>query len=137
MTIRIRETIVVCGPEAEHTESVVALLGAEGWNVTQATDQETLLVAICDHRPRAIVYALAHQIAVDLACLALLRQVAPDLPIVVVASSEHGTRAGVPEAAHPLVLEQSPADQLRLREALRAVLRRSRKRPSKLAESAG
>ncbi len=131
MSVRTRETIVVCGPEAAHTEGVITLLGDEGWDVIPCRSDEGLLAIVCERRPHAIVYALAHQIAVDLALLALLRQVAPDLPVVVVASFERGSRAGVPEATHAVVLEQSPADRVRLCDALRAVLRRTRRRPSR------
>jgi CheY-like chemotaxis protein len=137
MTLRTRETIVLCGPQTGHTEDVVALLADEGWDVTRCTGEEALLEIICAHRPRAIVYALAHQIAVDLALLALLRQVAPDLPVVVVASAEHGHRAESVEAAHAVVLEHPQADRLRLRHALRSALRRQRQRAPRLAEAAG
>lgn len=137
MTTRTRETIVVCGPECRHTEGVLALLAEEGWNVTLCPGEEALLACICEHRPAAIVYALAHQIAVDLALLSLLRQVAPDLPVVVVALLEHGIRAESLEAAHAVVLEQAPADRVRLRDALGAVLKRPRRRAPRLAEAAG
>jgi DNA-binding NtrC family response regulator len=137
MRLRTRETIVVCGPQTSHTEGVVTLLGEEGWDVTRCTGEEALIAIICEHRPRAIVYALAHQIAVDLALLALLRQVAPDLPVVVVAYAGHGFAAGRLDAVHPVVLEQSQADRLRLRHALRSALRRPRQRAPRLAEAAG
>lgn len=136
MTLRTRETIVVCGPRTGHTESVAVLLGAAGWDVATCTGGEELFELVCDHRPRAIVYALAHQIAVDLALLALLRQVAPDLPVVVVASAERGDRAGRRDL-HAVVLEQSPADGIRLRNALRAALRRPRPREPRLVEATG
>ncbi len=134
MSTRTRETIVVCGPEVPHTGDVIALLGEDGWNVTPCCGEEALLEIICEHRPRAIVYALAHQLAVDLALLTLLRQVAPDLPVVVVASAERGSAAGHVEATHAVVLERSPADRVRLREALRAATSR-RRRSRKLVAS--
>jgi DNA-binding NtrC family response regulator len=133
MTLRARDPLLVCGPQGPHTESVAELLGDEGWAVTHCSGGEALLAIVCEHRPRVIVYALAHQIAVDLALLALLRQVAPDLPVVVVANAGHGFRAGRLDAVHPVVLEHSPADRIRLRTALRAALRRPRKRAPKLA----
>jgi DNA-binding NtrC family response regulator len=137
MTLRTREPIVLCGPQCRHTDIVAGMLGEEGWAVTFCSGCEALFELVSEHRPRAIVYALAHQIAVDLALLALLRQVAPDLPVVVVASAEHGSHAGRLDAAHPVVLEQSPADRFRLRNALRAALRRPRKRAPTLATAAG
>lgn len=136
MTPRTRETIVVCGPRSAHTQGVADLVGAAGWPVQLCAACEDLLELICEHRPGAIVYALAHQIAVDLALLALLRQVAPDLPIVVVASAERFARAGRHEL-DAVVLEQTPADELRLRNALRAALRRPRRREPRLVEATG
>lgn len=137
MTSRTSEPIVLCGPQTPHTEGVARLLGDEGWSVTHCSGGEALLALVCEHRPRAIVYALAHQLAVDLALLSLVRQVAPGLPVVVVASVEHGFRAGGLDAAHPVVVEQSPADRIRLRNALRAALRRPRKRAPVLLEALG
>jgi len=136
MTLRTREMIVVCGPLSGHTEGVAVLLGEAGWDVATCTGGEELFELICDHRPRAIVYALAHQIAVDLALLALLRQVAPDLPVVVVASAERERRAERRDL-HAVVLEQSPADGIRLRNALRSALRRTRRREPRLVEATG
>lgn len=137
MTPRPRQTIVLCGPESGHTDGVAALLAGDGWIVTRCTGEESLLAIICEHRPRGIVYALAHQIAVDLALLSLLGQVAPDLPVVVVASAEHGLPAGDFEGARPVVLEQAPADGVRLRHALRTALRRPRRREPRLVASTG
>jgi DNA-binding NtrC family response regulator len=137
MTSRPRESIVVCGPRTGHTEGVAGLLSEQGWDVTLCSGGEALLALVCEHRPRAIVYALAHQLAVDLALLVLLSRVAPGLPVVVVASAEQGARAGRLDAAHPVVLENSPADGLRLRHALRAALRRPRKRAPALVEATG
>lgn len=136
MTPRTRETIVVCGPQTGHTEGVAVLLGDAGWDVATCTGGEELFELVCDHRPRAIVYALAHQIAVDLALLALLRQVAPDLPIVVVASVERSLRVGLRDL-HAVVLEHTPADGVRLRNALRSALRRPRRRQPKLVAVTG
>lgn len=136
MTLRTHETIVVCGAQAGHAEGVAVLLDEAGWDVRSCGACEELLEIICEHRPRAIVYALAHQIAVDLALLALLRQVAPDLPVVVVASAERSVRAGLPDL-HAVVLEHTPADGLRLRNALRAALRRKRRREPKLVAATG
>jgi DNA-binding NtrC family response regulator len=137
MTLRNREPVVLCGPQGRHTDSVAEMLRDEGWAVTYCSGCEALLESVSEHRPRAIVYVLAHQIAVDLALLALLRQVAPDLPVVVVASAELHSHAGRLDAAHPVVLEQSPADRFRLRNALRAALMRPRKRAPTLATAAG
>lgn len=136
MTPRTRESVVVCGPSTDHTRGVALLLGPADWDVRVCGACEELLEVVCERRPSAIVYALAHQIAVDLALLALLRQVAPDLPVVVVASAERSLRAGSPEL-NAVVLEQSPADAIRLRNALRAALRRSRRREPRLVEATG
>jgi DNA-binding NtrC family response regulator len=137
MTSRIRERVVLCGPQGAHTDSVAELLSDGGWAVTHCSGGEALFEVVCEHRPAAIVYALAHQIAVDLALLSLLRQVAPDLPVVVVASAAHGHRAEVLDAAHPVVLEQAPADRIRLRNALRSALRRQHKRAPELVAATG
>lgn len=131
MTPRTRETIVVCGPQTGHTESVAAHVGDAGWDVVTCRGCEELFQLVCEHRPRAIVYTLAHQIAVDLALLALLRQVAPDLPIVVASPVERSLRVGRRDL-HAVVLEQTPADGIRLRNALRSALRRPRRREPKL-----
>lgn len=136
MPPRTREMIVVCGPRTAHTEGVAALLDAAAWDVRSCGACEEMLELICEQRPAAIVYALAHQLAVDLALLALLRQVAPDLPVVVVASAERGVRVGSREL-HTVVLGQSPADAIRLRNALRAALRRTRRREPRLVEATG
>jgi DNA-binding NtrC family response regulator len=136
MMPRARPSVVVCGPHTGHTAGVAVLLGDARWDVRLCGGCEELLETVCEHRPSAIVYALAHQIAVDLALLALLRQVAPDLPVVVVASAEREVRAGRPEL-DAVVLEQSPADGVRLRNALRAALRRSRRREPKLVAATG
>lgn len=136
MTSRARLSVVVCGPHTGHTESVALLLGDAGWDVRLCGACDEMLERVCEHRPSAIVYALAHQIAVDLALLALLRQVAPDLPVVVVASAEREERAGRRDL-HAVVLEQTPADGPRLRNALRAALRRSRRREPRLVAATG
>ena len=137
MTSRIRERLVLCGPQGPHTDHVAGLLGDEGWPVTRCAGAEALLSIVCERRPAAIVYALAHQLAVDLALLSLMRQVAPDLPVVVVAPASHGLRAERWDAVHPVILEQSQEDLFRLRDALRTALRRARKRGPVLVEATG
>jgi hypothetical protein len=136
MTLRTREPILLCGPTAGHTNAVAEWLGDEGWNVERCPGCEALFAFVSERRPAALVYALAHQLAVDQALLALLRRVAPDLPVVVVAP-----RGREPEAARDdvrtVVLDETPADRFRLRDALRAALRGPRRRAPKLVPATG
>ena len=137
MTSRIRERLVLCGPPGAHTDDVADLLTGARWSVTRCSGGESLLAIVCEHRPAAIVYALAHQLAVDLALLSLLRQVAPDLPVVVVTSATHDARVSRPGGMRAVVLEQASADRNRLRHALRAALGRTRQRAPVLVEATG
>jgi DNA-binding NarL/FixJ family response regulator len=126
MNIRERHPLVVCGAHAGHGEAVAEELHSFGYDVRHCVDEESLIEAAAALRPRAIVYELHHQLAVDLAILSLVRRILPDVPLVVVAGDMAAQAVNALRAVHPTVLAHDPVDRRELRVAVRLAVRRSR-----------
>ncbi len=123
MTTRKRHPIVVCEAHPGTADAVSTLLDAEGFVVHRSTDDESLIEATASHAPRAIVYVLAHDLAVDIALLQLLRRVAPDVPLVLI-GAPHPTLAARLAPVHPVHVTHAPLDAHVLGGALRHAIRK-------------
>jgi len=136
MSAQVRHRVLVCEAHPGHGEPVARLLLSVGYDVRCCPDEESLIEAVAAQTPRVVVYELHHQLPVDLAILALVRRVVPAVPLVVVAGQRAGPAANALRALHPTVLEHEPVDREELHSAVRAAVRRSRRREARRPEPA-
>lgn len=81
---RSRQLVLVCAGPRGRSHEVAEALVPHDFEVRSCGEAESMIEAVLEHRPRAIVYALEHQSSVDFAVLHLLRSVAASVPLVLV-----------------------------------------------------
>ena len=104
MRARVRHPLVVCEAHPGHGEAVAEELVEAGYDVFRCPDEDSLIASLGNRHPRAIVYELRHQLPVDLAILALVRRVLPDVPLVLLTSQLEGPTLRALRAMAPAVL---------------------------------
>ncbi len=125
MCARLRHALVVCEAHPGHGESIADELVEAGYEVRACLDEESLIEAVSLRPPNAVVYELRHQLPVDLAILALLRQVIPGVPLVLLACDEcRGPTVHALRAMRPAVLAHEPVGREALHAAVRTAVRR-------------
>lgn len=128
MGTRVRYSLVVCEAHPGRSEGVAQALAGFGYDVRCCGDEEALIEAVSSRHPTAVVYELHHQVLVDLAILALVRRVLPDIPLVLVAGETAEPTVHALRAIHPAVVAHGPVGPDDLREALRGVIRSAARR---------
>ena len=105
-------------------------LGARGsgHDVERCADGEALIESAIAHHPALVVYRMRPDAAADLAVLQLLRRVARDAPLILLASEGSvATRLSV-HGLRPTYFAVAPVDEHELEEAVSSALRRPRPR---------
>ena len=118
--------LLVCESHPGHGEAVAEELVALGYEVRRCADEEAMIAAAAAQRPSAVVYELRHQVPVDLAILALVRRVLPDVPLIVVARELAEAAMQALRAVHPDVFAAEPVSPDDLRAAVRTAVRHAR-----------
>lgn len=128
MSPRAPHPLVVCEAHPGHGEEVAEDLVAYGYEVRCCPDEEALLEAVSDRHPSAVVYELHHQLPVDLAILALVRRLLPNVPLVLIAGEHAQPTVRALRAMQPAVIAAEPVSREGLRDAVRSAVRRARAR---------
>lgn len=124
MSIRI----VVCDPLHDGCSDACRTLAGDGLQFENCDDGERLLEAVIGHAPDVVIYCLRPDIDADLAVLHLLRRVAPEAPLILLArEGDLDTRKAV-QVLRPLFYAVAPFDTDELKDVVRSVFARHRKR---------
>src|SRR5438445_4872518 len=81
----LRPRVIVAEPECGGNGALAPRLDATRFEVVPCHREQDLLEQILERRPGALVYFIAPQRASDLALLVLVRRMAPELPLILVA----------------------------------------------------
>ncbi len=120
--------LVVCEAHPGQSESLAEELSVLGYDVRPCPDEESMIEAMAARRPVAVVYELRHQVHVDVAILALLRRLVPDVPLVLVTRDLAAAALRALCVVHPDVLTTEPVARVDLRAAVRTAVRHARAR---------
>jgi len=101
-----------------------ALLKEEGVQVVACNDGQNLVEQVVQHPPGVVVYAFRTESAQDLGVLHLLRRVAPDLPLVLLATEGSLEVQRMVQNLRPIYYAVTPVEPSELRDAVRAALAR-------------
>ena len=116
--------ILFCDPRPDGRDGIQTVLAASGHDVERCTDGEALIESAIANPPALVVYRLRPDAAADLAVLQLLRRVARDTPLILLASEGSvATRLSV-HGLRPTYFAVAPVDEHELEEAVSAALRR-------------
>ena len=132
MRARARHPLVVCEAHPGHGESVAEELVEAGYEVRCCPDGESLIEAVAQQHPSAVVYELCHQLPVDMAILALVRRVLPGIPLVLLTCESEGPSLRALREMSPAVLAHEPVGREGLRTAVRTAVRRGRSRAKRV-----
>jgi len=125
-----RRSRVILYEACEANEATIhSVLDPERYEVVSCPGGQALLEEVVQRKPDVVVYGLRPDCEQDLGVLHLLRRMAPEVPLVLVASEASlGTQKQVQEL-RPIYYAVRPVDASELREALEAaVVRRGRTR---------
>jgi len=126
MSIRI----VVCDPLHDGCDEACQSFAGDGLEFENVEDGERLLEAVIAHPPDVVIYCLRPDIDADLAVLHLFRRVAPDAPLILLArDGTLDTRKAV-QSLRPLFYAVAPFDTDELKDVVRSVFARHRRRAS-------
>jgi len=116
--------ILLCDPRPDGRDGIQAVLAASGHEVERCTDGEALIESAIATAPALVVYRMRPDAAADLAVLQLLRRVARETPLILLASEGSvATRLSV-HGLRPTYFAVAPVDEHELEEAVSAALRR-------------
>lgn len=101
---------------------VSSALEAEGIELIPCHDAYALLEAVMLRLPDAVVYALRADCGEDLGVLRLMRRVAPDVPLVLLAAEDSLETRKRTQTLRPTYYAVSPVDGAELRDVVRAVV---------------
>lgn len=116
--------VMVCDPSTEQLPSIGSALEGQGFQILSCADGNALLEQVVQHRPAVVVYGLRPSGQEDMGVLQLLRRVAPDLPLVLVAAEESLVTQKLVQDLRPIYYAVRPLDAAELIEAVRAALAR-------------
>jgi len=102
----------------------VDFLAAEGFEVVSFDDFDRLLEQVVTRRPRVLVYGLRPDSPQDVGMLQLLKRVAPDLPLVLLATEGSLATQRQVQSLRPVYYAVCPVESAELREAVQAALSR-------------
>lgn len=120
--------VVIYEPAGLESASLFAALREQGFELVECSDGQMLLEEVVQHRPDVVVYGLRPDGHQDLGVLHLVRSVAPELPLVLVASEGSLVTQKLVQDVRPIYYAVYPVDPAELHEAVRAALAR-RARP--------
>jgi len=122
-----RKLIYECFPNAEHPS--LDFLRSEGFEIDSFDDFDLLLEQVMRRRPRAVVCGLRPRSPQDVGMLQLLRRVAPDLPLVLLATESSLRAQRQVQSLRPVYYAVCPVEVTELRDAVLAATSRSARHP--------
>jgi DNA-binding response OmpR family regulator len=116
--------ILLCDPRPDGRDGIQTVLASSGHAVERCADGEALIESAIATPPALVVYRMRPDAAADLAVLQLLRRVARETPLILLASEGSvATRLSV-HSLRPTYFAVAPVDEHELEEAVTAALRR-------------
>ena len=112
-----RVIVFEAGPNGE--PPLADVLTSGGCKVCATATTESLVDAVASGRHQAVLFALCPERADDLAALRLLRRLAPDFPLIVVASHASLEVRRLIQPLRPIYFAPRPVDAEELCEAVR------------------
>ncbi|MBI5836546.1 MAG: hypothetical protein HZB25_04815 [Candidatus Eisenbacteria bacterium] len=116
--------VVVCETFEIGEAPVGTVLRQEGFEPVACPDGRALLEEVVQRRPDVVIYGLRADCEQDLGVLHLFRRIAPDVPLVLVASDESLSTQKLVQELRPIYYAVRPADAAELREAVESALER-------------
>ena len=112
-------SVIVFEAGANGEPSLAGVLASGGCEVCAASTTEALVDAVASGRHQAVLFALCPERADDLVTLRLLRRLAPDFPLIVVASHASLEVRRLIQPLRPIYFAPRPVDGGELCEAVR------------------
>jgi DNA-binding NtrC family response regulator len=116
--------VVVCESFTKGEAPVLSVLRQEGFEPVSCADGQALLEDVVQRRPDVVIFGLKADCEQDLGVLHLFRRIAPDVPLVLVASDESLSTQKQVQELRPIYYAVRPADAAELREAVESALER-------------
>ncbi|HVP39123.1 MAG TPA: hypothetical protein VMS93_08075 [Candidatus Saccharimonadales bacterium] len=116
--------VIVCETPELGEAPVLSALKAEGFEPLACADGKALLEEVVQRRPDVVVYGLRAECEQDLGVLHLFRRIAPDVPLVLVASDESLSTQKLVQELRPIYYAVRPVEAAELREAVDSALER-------------
>jgi DNA-binding NarL/FixJ family response regulator len=112
-------SVIVFEAGANGEPPLAGVLVNGGCEVCEASTTEALVNAVASGRHQAVLFALCPERDDDLVTLRLLRRLAPDFPLIVVASHTSLEARRLIQALRPIYFAPRPVDAEELCEAVR------------------
>ncbi len=112
--------VIVFEAAADGEPSLARMLTAGGCDVTAAATPGALADAVASGRHQAVLFALVPGRSDDLVSLRLLRRVAPEFPLIIVANDTSLDVRRLIQTMRPIYFAARPVDPEELCEAVRA-----------------
>jgi DNA-binding NtrC family response regulator len=122
--------VIVFEAAANGGPPLAQMLSAGGFRVCSTATTEALADALATRRHQVILFALCPGRADDLVALRLLRHLAPDCPLVIVAADASLEVRRLIQTMRPFYFAARPVDGKELCEAVRAACVRQRRNAS-------
>jgi len=124
---RIVPRVVMHIAAAPADPPLASLLAAEGFQLVPCPDAHALLEEVMLAVPAVVIYALRADCREDLGVLRLMRRVAPDVPLVLLAAEDSLNTRKLTQNLRPIYYAVCPLDGAELRDVIHtAVSRRGR-----------
>lgn len=118
-----RVVVYEAAPEAD--SGTLSLLSDEGFDVVSCPSGEALIEEVVQQRPDAVVYALGPEGGPDFGVLQLMRRVAPNLPLVLLATDGSLAVQRQLRDLRPIYYAILPVEPAELRDAVHAAIART------------
>jgi two-component system nitrogen regulation response regulator GlnG len=103
-----------------------AALEQRGFHVVTCRTSGNFMEEVVQHAPRVVVYQLRADSSEDLGVLQLMRRVAPDVPLILLAAEGSLDTQRLVQSLRPIYYAVSPIEPAELCEAVTAALSRTR-----------
>jgi DNA-binding NtrC family response regulator len=117
--------ILVCEDCLDRSDPALTRLASDGFEVHHCADSEEMLEEVVARRPVAVIYQVHPESHQDLGVLKLLRRVAPDLPLVLLATEGSLTTQRLFLGLRPTYYAVLPVEATELSEAVRSATLRN------------
>ena len=126
--------VIVFEAAANGGPSLTQMLSAGGFEVCSTTTTEALADALASRRHQVVLFALCPGRSDDLVALRLLRHLAPECPLIIVAADASLEVRRLIQTMRPIYFAARPVDGEELCEAVRAACEPPRRKTSTRAK---
>jgi DNA-binding NtrC family response regulator len=126
--------VIVFDAAANGGPSLAQMLSAGGFEVCSTATTEALADALASRRHQVVLFALCPGRSDDLVALRLLRHLAPECPLIIVAADASLEVRRLIQTMRPIYFAARPVDGKELREAVQAACARQLRNTSTRAK---